>query len=88
MLEPGLEQILSDDDLVGCERKTHMWLLVTSTSKRQSVSRDPQPLYICLLSTTIRGKFHHGTFGLFLMYEQCKETGTPVFTFHELQHVF
>lgn len=43
MLEPGLEQILSDDDLVGCEKKTHEWLLVTAAFVRQSVSHDPQP---------------------------------------------
>lgn len=46
MLEPGLEQILSDDDLVGC-KKTHTRLSVMTTSVRQSVSHDPQPPAIC-----------------------------------------
>lgn len=37
MLEPGLEQILSDDDLVGCEKNTYKRLLVKTTSVRQFV---------------------------------------------------
>lgn len=74
MLEPGLEQILSDDDLVGY-KKTHKWLSVITTSVRKSVSHDPQPpchLHIHVMFTPKHSNVMFGFYTVWMMRRDWK----------------